>query len=84
MDTEKIRARLEANARLMVGASPDEVIRTYRRRVAANANVCLSPISPALSGNNESNGHSDQLKPQLEYLFQGRNDLGDSVRGLGA
>jgi hypothetical protein len=28
MVTEKIRAGLEANARLMAGASPDEVIRT--------------------------------------------------------
>jgi len=36
MVTEKIHAGLEANARLMAGASPDEVIRTYRRRVAAN------------------------------------------------
>jgi hypothetical protein len=34
-------------------------------------NVCLNPISAALSGsaNNASNGHSDQLKPLLEYLF---------------
>ena len=36
MVTEKIHAGLEANARLMAGASPDEVIRTYRRPVAAN------------------------------------------------
>ena len=34
MVTEKIHAGLEANARLMAGASPDEVIRTYRRRLS--------------------------------------------------
>jgi hypothetical protein len=43
MVTEKIRAGLEANARLMAGASPDEVIRTYRRRVAANAKRLSKP-----------------------------------------
>jgi hypothetical protein len=43
MVTEKIRAGLEANARLMAGASPDEVIHTYRRRVAANAKRLSKP-----------------------------------------
>jgi hypothetical protein len=37
MVREKVRAGLEANARIMTGASADEVIRMYRRRVAANA-----------------------------------------------
>jgi len=37
MVTEKMDAALEANARIMAGASADEIIRTYRRRVAANA-----------------------------------------------
>jgi hypothetical protein len=63
MVTEKIRAGLEANARLMAGASPDEVIRTYRRASPRMPNVCLNPISAALSGsaNNASNGRSAQL-----------------------
>ena len=43
MVTEKIHAGLEANARLMAGASPDEVIRTYRRRVSANAKRLAKP-----------------------------------------
>ena len=37
MVTEKMDAALEANARIMAGATADEIIRTYRRRVAANA-----------------------------------------------
>jgi hypothetical protein len=43
MVTEKIHAGLEANARLMAGVSPDAVIRTYRRRVAANAKRLSKP-----------------------------------------
>nr|WP_249163551.1 hypothetical protein [Bradyrhizobium diazoefficiens] len=37
MISEKIRAASEASASLMAGASGDEIIRQYRRRVAANA-----------------------------------------------
>jgi hypothetical protein len=37
MVTEKMEAALEANNRMMHGASADEIIRMYRRRVAANA-----------------------------------------------
>lgn len=37
MVAEKIDAGLKANARMMTGASADEVIQIYRRRVAANA-----------------------------------------------
>ena len=37
MVREKVHAGLKANARIMAGASADEVIRMYRRRVAANA-----------------------------------------------
>jgi uncharacterized lipoprotein NlpE involved in copper resistance len=37
MVTEKMDAALEANARIMAGASADDIIRKYRRRVAANA-----------------------------------------------
>jgi hypothetical protein len=37
MVTEKMEAALEANTRMMTGASADEIIRIYRRRVAANA-----------------------------------------------
>ena len=37
MVTEKIKAAAEANARMMSGASTDDIIRMYRRRVAANA-----------------------------------------------
>jgi hypothetical protein len=35
--SEKIRAALEATAGLMAGASGDEIVRRYRRHVAANA-----------------------------------------------
>jgi hypothetical protein len=37
MVMEKVHAGLEANGRVMAGASADEVFRIYRRRVAANA-----------------------------------------------
>jgi hypothetical protein len=37
MVTEKVEAALEVNTRMMAGASADEIIRMYRRRVAANA-----------------------------------------------
>ena len=37
MVSEKIRAAFEATANLMAGASGDEIVRRYRRRVAANA-----------------------------------------------
>lgn len=37
MVREKIHAALSANASVMAGASPDEVIRMYRGLVAANA-----------------------------------------------
>lgn len=37
MVSEKIRAAFEATANLMAGASGDEIVHRYRRRVAANA-----------------------------------------------
>jgi hypothetical protein len=37
MVTEKIAAAIEAGGRLMVGASGDDIVRLYRRRVASNA-----------------------------------------------
>jgi hypothetical protein len=37
MISEKIDAAIEAGAGLMTGASGDEIVRRYRRRVAANA-----------------------------------------------
>jgi hypothetical protein len=37
MVSEKIDAAFDAGARLMAGASGDEIIRRYRRGVAANA-----------------------------------------------
>ncbi|WP_349645038.1 hypothetical protein [Bradyrhizobium sp. Leo121] len=37
MISEKIDAAVEAGTRLMTGASGDEIVRRYRRRVAANA-----------------------------------------------
>ena len=37
MVREKIDAAFEASASLMAGASGDEIVRRYRRRVAANA-----------------------------------------------
>jgi hypothetical protein len=36
MVAEKLDAAFKANARMATGASPDEIIRMYRRRVAAN------------------------------------------------
>ena len=38
MVSEKIDAAVEASASLMAGASGDEIVRRYRRRVTANAN----------------------------------------------
>ena len=37
MVSEKVDAAFEASASLMAGASGDEIVRGYRRRVAANA-----------------------------------------------
>jgi len=37
MVTEKIHAALEAGASMMTGATGDQIVRGYRRRVAANA-----------------------------------------------
>ena len=37
MVSEKIDAAVEASASLMAGASGDEIVHRYRRRVAANA-----------------------------------------------
>jgi hypothetical protein len=37
MVSEKIRAAAKAGASLMAGASGDEIVRQYRKRVAANA-----------------------------------------------
>jgi hypothetical protein len=37
MVSEKIDAAFEASARLMAGASGDEIVHRYRQRVAANA-----------------------------------------------
>lgn len=37
MLTEKVDAAFEAGTRLLTGASGDEIVRRYRRRVAANA-----------------------------------------------
>ena len=37
MVSEKIDAAVEASASLMAGASGDEIVRRYRRRVTANA-----------------------------------------------
>ncbi len=37
MVSEKIEAAIQASGRLLAGASGDEIIRRYRRRVAANA-----------------------------------------------
>jgi hypothetical protein len=36
MVTEKVEAGLEAAGRLVLGASPDEISRLYRRKVRAN------------------------------------------------
>lgn len=37
MITEKLDTALKANARAIAGASSEEIVRMYRRRVAANA-----------------------------------------------
>jgi hypothetical protein len=37
MVAEKVDAAFKANARLLAGASSDEILRMYRRRVGANA-----------------------------------------------
>jgi hypothetical protein len=37
MVSEKIAAAIEASAKLMAGASGDEIVHRYRRHVAANA-----------------------------------------------
>jgi uncharacterized lipoprotein NlpE involved in copper resistance len=37
MVAEKLEAAFKANVRMLEGASSDEIIRMYRRRVAANA-----------------------------------------------
>jgi hypothetical protein len=37
MVTEKVDAAIKAGTRLLAGASGDEIVRRYRRRVAANA-----------------------------------------------
>ena len=37
MIDEKVDAAFKAGARIMAGASADEIVRGYRRRVAANA-----------------------------------------------
>jgi len=37
MVSEKIKAAVEASASLMAGASGDEIVRRYRKHVAANA-----------------------------------------------
>jgi hypothetical protein len=37
MITEKMAAAIEAGGKLMTGASADDIVRLYRRRVASNA-----------------------------------------------
>ena len=37
MVTEKVAAAIEAGGKLMTGASGDDIVRLYRRRVASNA-----------------------------------------------
>ena len=50
MVREKLDVAFKANARVMAGASSDEIIRMYRRRVAANAKrlAKLNSSRPAL------------------------------------
>jgi len=48
MVTEKVRAGFEANARIIAGASAGEVLRLYRRRVAANAKRLSKPGSSSI------------------------------------
>ena len=45
MVSEKIAAACEATARLMAGASGDEIVRRYRRHVAANSKRLGRPSS---------------------------------------
>src|SRR6476469_2327640 len=45
MISEKIHAAFEATASLMAGASADEIVRRYRRHVAANAKRLGKPNS---------------------------------------
>jgi hypothetical protein len=45
MVSEKIHAAFEATASLMAGASGDEIVRRYRRHVAANAKRLGKPNS---------------------------------------
>jgi hypothetical protein len=48
MISEKIQAAVEAGTRLMSGASGDEIVRRYRRRVASNAKrLTKSNLGPA-------------------------------------
>jgi len=54
MVSEKIRAACEATASLMAGASGDDIIHQYRRRVTANAK--------RLSGLNSGRGRKRPLK----------------------
>jgi len=48
MVTEKMATAMEAGGRLMAGASGDDIVRLYRRRVASNAKR-LSRFSSSLS-----------------------------------
>jgi hypothetical protein len=50
MVTEKVDAGFKAGARMVAGASSDEIIRMYRRRVATNAKRLskLNSSRPAL------------------------------------
>ena len=45
MVSEKIAAGFDATARLMAGASGDEIVRRYRQHVAANAKRLGKPSS---------------------------------------
>jgi len=45
MVAEKVDVALKVNARIVSGASSDEIIRMYRKRVAANAKR-LSKLNP--------------------------------------
>jgi hypothetical protein len=45
MVSEKVHAALEATASLMAGASGDEIVHRYRRKVAANAKRLGRPNS---------------------------------------
>ena len=45
MVSEKMHAAVDATVRLMAGASGDEIVHRYRRRVAANAKRLGKPLS---------------------------------------